>query len=53
MCGSDPADLLLSPQEGTRPHLVFARGEVRIAVHSGQHAGLPTGFDAEVEGESE
>ncbi|XP_037077152.1 uncharacterized protein LOC119098336 [Pollicipes pollicipes] len=39
-------------QSGTRPHLVFARGEVRIAVHSdgaAQPGSLPTGFDAEVE----
>ncbi|KAF0313334.1 hypothetical protein FJT64_016122 [Amphibalanus amphitrite] len=37
-------------QEGTRPHMVFARGEIRIAVHSNSRGtGLPTGFDAEVE----
>jgi len=39
-------------ETGSRPHLVFARGEVRIAVHSADRDAapqLPVGFDAEVE----
>ncbi|XP_037093144.1 uncharacterized protein LOC119112943 [Pollicipes pollicipes] len=37
-------------QSGSRPHMVFARGEVRIAVYNnGNTTDLPTGFEARVE----
>jgi len=37
-------------QSGSRPHMVFARGEVRIAVfNDGNTTELPTGFEADVE----
>ena len=41
-------------QSGSRPHMVFARGEVRIAVfNNGNATRLPTGFEADVEGEQQ
>ncbi|KAF0286813.1 S-antigen protein [Amphibalanus amphitrite] len=37
-------------RSGSRPHMVFARGEVRIAVfNDGNTTQLPTGFEADVE----
>ena len=39
-------------QGGSRPHVIFAKNEVRISVFDDGSAGkdLPTGFSAEVEG---
>ena len=44
---------LLRLQGGSRPHVIFAKNEVRISVFDDGSAGkdLPTGFSAEVEGE--
>ena len=43
---------LLRLQGGSRPHVIFAKNEVRISVFDDGSAGkdLPTGFSAEVEG---
>ena len=42
-------------QGGSRPHVIFAKNEVRISVFDDGSAGkdLPTGFSAEVEGNSQ
>ena len=39
-------------QGGSRPHVIFARSEVRISVFDDGEKGkaLPTGYSAEVEG---
>ena len=39
-------------QGGSRPHVIFARNEVRITVYDDGQDGkeLPTGFNADVEG---
>ena len=39
-------------QGGSRPHVIFARNEVRITVYDDGQEGkeLPTGFNADVEG---
>ena len=41
-------------QGGSRPHVIFARNEVRITVFDDGLEGktLPTGFNADVEGKS-
>ena len=39
-------------QGGSRPHVIFAKSEVRISIFDdgGQGKDLPTGFSADVEG---
>ena len=46
---------LLQLQGGSRPHVIFAKNEVRISVFDDGSAGkdLPTGFSAEVEGRTD
>ena len=44
--------MLLFFQGGSRPHVIFAKNEVRITVFDDGHQDkeLPTGFAADVEG---